>query len=247
MLRGLYIAAGAMMAQRKRMDVLTNNLANLETPGFKKDYTVTRSFNDVLISRLNDSNSRWDNQPVGPLSYGVHLDEVVTRFQQGNVQQTTRSADMALEGDGFFVVETPKGLRYTRAGNFQVNSNGYLCTSEGYFVRGTAGRVRVGGQDFSVDNAGNIVSPAGASRLQIVSFADNKLLSKEGSNLYAGPAATKQSTAQVLQNSLELSNVDMAQETVDMIEVQRNYETNQRIINMFNNSLQKTVNDVGRV
>jgi flagellar basal-body rod protein FlgF len=247
MLRGLYTAAGAMMAQRKRMDVLTNNLANLETPGFKKDYTVTRSFNDVLLSRLGDTNDAMNYQKIGNLTYGVHVDEVVTKFQQGPLESTGRTADMALDGDGYFVVETPKGLRYTRSGNFQVDGNGYLCTSEGYYVRGTAGRIQVGGQDFTVDTSGNVVSPAGTSRLLIVSFTDNKQLTKEGGNLYASTGTAGQSTAQVRQGFLEASNVDMAQETVDMIEVQRNYEVNQRILNMFNESLQKTVNEVGKV
>ncbi len=246
MLRGLYAASGAMMVQRKRMDVLTNNLANLETPGYKKDYTVMRSFDDVLIAQLGGASSSYV-RTVGPMSYGSHLDEVVTSFAQGALEQTGRTADLALEGDGFFVVETPQGLRYTRAGNFQVDGNGYLCTSEGYYVRSTTGRLRVGAQDFTVAPDGTVTSPAGVSRLQIVSFADTEALQKVGGNLYASTAAPTAGTAAVLQGGLEMSNVDMAQETVNMIEVQRNYEINQRIVNMFNDSLQKTVNEVGKV
>ncbi len=246
MLRGLYAAAGAMMVQRKRMDVLTNNLANLETPGYKKDYAVMRSFDDVLISQLGGTGSPYV-RTVGPMSFGSHLDEIVTAFTQGALEQTGRTADLALEGDGYFVVETPQGLRYTRAGNFQVDANGYLCTSEGFYVRSTTGRVLVGAQDFTVAADGTVTSPAGVSRLQIVSFADTEALQKVGGNLYASTAAPVASTAAVLQGGLEMSNVDMAQETVNMIEVQRNYEINQRIVNIFNESLQKTVNEVGKV
>lgn len=246
MLRGLYTAAGAMINQRQRMDVLTNNLANLETPGFKKDYVSSRSFNDVLIYSMNNPDSKV--RTVGPLSYGSHLDEVTTSFAQGAPEQTGQNTDLALMGDGFFVVETAAGLRYTRAGNFQVNVAGYLCTADGNYVRNTAGgRVYVGSQDFSVTADGTVSSAYGTSRLQIVNFADPKMLQKAGSNLYSSTAAPTTSTATVAQGSLEMSNVDMAQETVNMIEVQRNYEINQRIVNMFNDSLQKTVNEVGKV
>lgn len=246
MLRGLYTAAGAMINQRQRMDVLTNNLANLETPGYKKDYVSSRSFDDVLVYSMNNPDSKV--YTVGPLTYGSHLDEVTTSFAQGTPEQTDQNTDLALLGDGFFVVETAAGLRYTRAGNFQVNVAGYLCTADGNYVRSTAGgRVYVGGTNFTVASDGTVTSAYGSSRLQIVSFADAKTLQKAGGNLYSSTVAPTASTASVLQGSLEVSNVDMAQEVVNMIEVQRNYEINQRIVNMFNDSLQKTVNEVGKV
>lgn len=246
MLRGLYTAASAMINQRQRMDVLTNNLANLETPGFKKDSVSSRSFNDVLIYSMNNPDSKV--RPVGPLTYGSHLDEVTTSFAQGTPEQTGQNTDLALLGDGFFVVETTAGLRYTRAGNFQVSVNGYLCTADGNYVRNTAGgRVYVGTDDFTVAANGTVTSAYGSSRLQIVGFADPKTLQKVGGNLYSSTAAPTASTASVQQGSLEMSNVDMSQEVVNMIEVQRNYEINQRIVNMFNDSLQKTVNEVGKV
>jgi flagellar basal-body rod protein FlgG len=245
MLRSLYISASGMLAQRRTMDVLANNLANLDTPAFKRDSLMTRSFADVLLSRINDP--AGNNGAIGPLNWGVHPDVISTDFTEGPLESTGRAADMALAGDGFFVVETPQGLRYTRSGNFQVNAAGYLCTPEGYYVRGTNGRIHVGGPDFSVDLAGNIASAGGNYRLQIVRFNDNTALRKEGNNLFSGPAVAALSDAEVLQGYLEGSNVDLSTEMVNMITVSRNYEANQRMISMIDGTLQKAVNEVGRV
>jgi flagellar basal-body rod protein FlgF len=245
MLRSLYISASGMLTQRRTMDVLTNNLANLDTIGFKRDNLVSQSFSDVLIARINDPTG---NSPgIGPLNWGIHVDEVVTRFEQGPLEYTGKSGDIALSGDGFFVVETPQGLRFTRSGNFQTDANGYLCTQEGYFVRSAAGRIQVGNAGFSVDGQGNVLSAVGASKLQIVQFADNAALRKIGENLYSGPATAQNSTATVMQGYLEGSNADMAEEMTNVIAVSRNYQTNMQMISMLNESLRKTVNEVGRL
>jgi flagellar basal-body rod protein FlgF len=245
MLRSLYISASGMLAQRRTMDVLTNNLANLDTIGYKRDSLMSRSFADVLLSRINDPEG--NDGAIGPMNWGVHPDEIATDFGQGPLEGTGRAADLALAGDGFFVVETPQGLRYTRSGNFQVDGAGYLCTSEGYYVRGTNGRIHVGSQDFAVDLTGNITSPGGNYKLQIVQFANNAVLQKEGDNLYSGPAVAALAQCDVLQGFLEGSNVDLSGEMVNMITVSRNYEANQRMVTMLNGTLEKTVNEVGRV
>lgn len=245
MLRSLYISASGMLAQRRTMDVLTNNLANVSTPGFRRDTLLARSFSEELLIRINDPEQ--NSAGIGTINFGVHADEVVTGFEQGSMEPTGRTADMALAGDGFFVVETPQGLRFTRAGNFQVDAQGFLCTPEGYYVRGTGGRIQVGSTNFSVDAAGNIASAAGTAQLQLVTFADLKVLTKVGNNLFSGPLTAMNANCQVRQGWLEGSNVDLGSEMVNMIAVQRNYESNQRMISMINDTLQKTVNEIGRV
>lgn len=235
-----------MLAQRKAMDVLTNNLANVTTTGFKRDSLLTRSFSEVLIGRINDPET--NSGGIGTMTFGVHADDAVTSFEQGSLEPTGRAADLAIVGDGFFVVETPDGLRYTRNGNFQVNDQGFLCTAEGYYVRGTNGRINVGSQGFAVDLNGNITTAAGGNaRLQLVTFADPGVLTKAGANLFSGPLTAANATGQVRQGWLEGSNVELGSEMVTMISVQRNYEANQRMINMINDTLQKTVNEVGRI
>lgn len=245
MLRSLYIAASGMLAQRKTMDVITNNLANMETVGFRRDTLMSQSFSDVLIGRINDP--AYDSAGIGRLNFGIHADEIVTGFEQGPLEPTDRAADLALQGDGFFVVETPQGLRFTRAGNFQVDAQGYLCTSEGYYVRGANGRIAVGSQDFAVDSTGVIQSDAGTFRLQLVQFADNSVLRKVGENLFSGPLTAQNATCSVRQGFLEGSNVDLSQEMVNMITMQRNYQSNQTMISMINGTLEKAVNEIGRL
>ena len=124
MLRSLYIASTGMLAQREKMDIATNNIVNVDTTGYKKDTLITRSFKDMMIQSMN-------GQDIGPLNTGIHVDDVRTSFDQGSMEQTDRLTDVALEGDGFFVVNTAAGIRYTRDGAFAVSSDGYLVNSEG--------------------------------------------------------------------------------------------------------------------
>ncbi|NLY96851.1 MAG: flagellar hook-basal body complex protein, partial [Clostridiaceae bacterium] len=117
MIRGLYTVGTGMLTQRKKLDVLANNLANVDTAGFKQDKLLTRSFQDVLIRRIGDSAGKNE---VGPYNYGLHTDAVATDFIQGPLDQTDRMLDLAIEGEGFFAVNTEDGIRYTRAGAFRV-------------------------------------------------------------------------------------------------------------------------------
>ncbi len=242
MLRSLYIAGTGMLVQRKKMDVITNNITNAETAGYKKDTLLARSFGDLLITRMND------NQYIGPLNTGVHTDEVITDFTQGNMEQTEMLTDLALQGQGYFTVSTPRGERYTRDGSFAVSSNGYLMTSEGFPVLGNNGPVYVGNGEFGIDEKGNVsVNGKTTDRLRIVSFANPAALRKEGGGLYAGAGAVRDDTTTVKQGFIESSNVDIAEEMIKMIEVSRSYDTNQRMVKMIDESLGKAVNDVGRV
>lgn len=251
MLRSLYIAATGMLVQRKKMDVITNNITNIETTGYKRDQLISRSFKDMLITRINDPAVVNYSTPIGNQNTGVHIDEVSTDFSQGNMEDTGKLTDLALQGPGFFTVSTPGGERYTRDGSFGVNSEGYLVTSDGNYVMGVSGKIRVGTGKFNVSGQGVVtVNGTPAGKLKIVTFADAKGLRKEGNNLYANyNAQTVATTAEtsVKQGYLEGSNVDIAREMVDMISVSRLYDTNQRMVKMLDQSLDKAVNEVGRV
>jgi flagellar basal-body rod protein FlgF len=144
MLRSLYIASTGMLAQREKMDIVTNNIVNVDTTGYKKDTLISKSFKDMMIQSMNGTD-------IGNLNTGIHVDDVVTSFDQGVLEQTDRLSDVALEGDGFFVVNTQDGIRYTRDGAFAVTSNGYLVNSEGNYVQGTNGNIYVGSGDFAID------------------------------------------------------------------------------------------------
>ncbi len=256
MLRSFYIAGTGMLTQRAKMDVVINNLTNSDTVGYKKDQVVTRSFGDMLISRLNDKTSNGttttnNNAYVGPLNTGTYIDRVATDFTSGPMQITNLPTDLAIAGNGFFTVQTPQGTRYTRSGNFQVDLNGNLLTQEGYYVTGqNGGMINVGTQgNFKVSSDGTVtVNNQNVGRLQIVQFENNNVLRKEGGNLFnvEGGAPQVMNNPSIVQGALEGSNLDLAREMADMLTTNRVYESNQRILKMVDESLAKTVSEIGR-
>lgn len=248
MIRGLYIAATGMQTQKNRMDVVTNNLANASTTGYKEDNLITRSFQDMLIERMDDPAIVGRSSEVGTLNNGTHIDEIMTSFAGGSLGETNEKTDLALLGDGFFAVQTPDGERYTRAGNFSISAGGYLTTAEGYAVLGQNGPIQVGSASFTVGSNGAVNSVRGTDQIRVVSFADNQGLRKEGSNLYSNFSTTMSGTAdaQVRQGYLEHSNVDLTTQVTDMITIQRNYELNQRVVRIMDERLGRAVNDIAK-
>jgi flagellar basal-body rod protein FlgG len=251
MIRSFYIAGTAMATQADKLDVLTNNLTNVDTSGYKKDKLISRAFSDVLIERLNDPYVMSISNKLGYQNDGVHIDEVVTDFSQSGFDETARLSDLALEGAGFFVIETPEGNMYTRDGNFFVNADGDLVTSDGYYLAGENGHIRVGSGEFSVDSQGNvIVNGQTVNRISLAAFDDLAGLRKNEDNLYmnyTNQPVRRPADIQVKQGFLETSNVDTAEEMVRMMEVTRAFSFNQRVLTMVDQSLEKTVNEVGRV
>ncbi len=251
MLRSLYIATTGMLVQRKKMDVITNNVANIETNGYKKDRLLSRSFQDMMIQRIGDPAIISMSTTVGAQNTGVHIDEITIDFTQGSMENTERLSDLALQGSGYFVVSTPNGDRYTRDGSFAVSSDGYLVSGDGYPIMGTNGRIQVGNGKFAIDDQGNVtVDGKITNKLRIAAFADETGLRKTGFNLfinYTNQAVGTPAGTTVKQGYLEGSNVDMATEMVEMMEVSRTYDTNQRMVKMLDESLGKAVNEVGRV
>jgi len=251
MLRCFYTAGTGMMVQRDRMDVLANNLTNVETAGYKSDSLISSTFRDMVMERLHDPGIVSTSTIVGALGTGTHIEEVYTAFTQGNIEGTGRLCDLALVGDGFFTVSTPDGDRYTRDGSFAVNSEGYLVTGEGLYVQGENGSIEVGGDGFTVDQAGNVyVGGVLEDQLRLVTFAEPDGLRKDGGNLYAhvqGPGPQAAGDIVVRQGALEGSNVDSAEELTRLLAVRNAYTINQRVLGMVDKSLEKAVNEVGRV
>jgi len=251
-----------MMLQRRLMENITNNVSNADTTGYKKEYLVSHSFDEVLIKRLNDPNivgqtkiagQTWNAgqlPAVGPLNFGTQIDQLYIDFAQGGLEGTERSTDMALLGDVFFVVSTPEGERYTRSGAFYIDELGYLTDGEGHFLLGENGPINAGGLNFTVSLEGGVfVDGQLEDNIRVVSFGDDGALRKQGSNLYFAleepEAETKPYT--IRQGFLETSNVDIAREMVDMLTVFRTYETNQRMLTMIDETVGKAVNEIGRL
>lgn len=254
MIRSLYLSGTNMIVQRRRMDVVTNNLVNVETAGYKTDNLLSRSFEDLMLSRVGDPAILSQREEVGPLNTGVHIDEIITDFTQGPLMGTDKSTDVALASDGFFVIQTPDGERYTRDGSFHVDSTGLLLTSDGNRVMGVDGEIVIenAAEGFIIDTNGYVVNinNEAVARLRVVDFEDKSGLRKTGDNLfydYNNQGVTELETFDIRSGFLEGSNAQSSIEMVNMLRLYRSYETSQRMVKMVDSTLQKTVNDVGRV
>ncbi len=283
MIRGWYTGASGMIAQQWRLDAISNNLANVDTDGYKKDTAVHKAFPELLMRRLNDDGvythpfGSADVAPIiGKIGTGVELNELFTSFEQGALKETENDFDIALDGKGFLAVSTPHGERYTRNGSFQLGKEGYLETKEGYPVLGEAGPISVKAGNFMVDKEGQVwvnaryddsdperlVSKEGNAweetvlldTLKLVEFETDRYLEKQGSSLYrstdiSGPATLMEQSSRprVLQGFTEASNVNAVTEMVQMIEVNRAYEANQKVVQAEDAMLGKLINEVVRV
>lgn len=246
MIRGLYIAATGMLAEQTRADITANNLANLNTGGYKKDVAVFRSFPELLVQRINDPQDGGARPVLGSLSGGAVVDEVLTSFAPGVLKETGQPLDLALEGGNFFVLQTPAGLRYTRNGAFTLDGEGYIVNSDGYRLLGENGPIQVRGQKIEVNRDGTVVVDGQpVDRLLLVSFANPRDLQKAGNNLFIGVNPQPAVAGRVLQGYLEGSNVNAITEMIDMITIMRAYEANQRMIQAQDSILDKAVNQVG--
>jgi len=233
------------------METITNNITNAETTGYKKEYNIAHSFDEVLTRRINDTPPRRPlDHRVGPLNLGTQVDHLYIDFAQGALEGTERPNDFALIGDAFFVIQTDNGEVYTKAGHFFLDDQGYLIDGEGNYLLGNNGPIYVGGLNFRVDSSGNVFTEEGLSdTIRVVSFEDNQTLRRQGSNYYFAtvPPQAAPNPYTIAQGFLEMSNIDIGREMVDMLVMYRIYETNQRMVTMMDEITGKAVNEIGRL
>jgi len=252
MIRGIYSAAAGMMSGLLRQETISHNLSNLETIGYKQRVAVMRDFPSLLLMRLSRGNSAAlsGGTEIGSIGTGVGLDEMTTDWSEGPLQQTEYPLDLALSNEGFFQLQTPDGVRYTRDGSFRRDSSGQMVSADGFPVLGTNGPITIPEGDPVVAEDGTItVGDTVVGKLNLVSFAQLDQLERAGQNLFSAPAGLESTPAQthVLQGYLEKSNVDPTEAMLDMMNVARLYEASQRMVQVQSNVLQKAVNEVGRV
>lgn len=252
MIRGLYTSALGMTTQFKKMDVVSNNLANADTTGFKKDMVVSHSFPEELTKRINDRKNEFPNNAnIGRMSPGVYIDEVHTNYIQGALNQTDDPLNMAIQGKGFFAIQTEDGTeKYTRDGSFVLDPDGRLMTKEGNFVLGQNGIISLEQGDIRIDNTGNIyANDELIDQLRLLEFDNPETLRKVGDNLLerTDESAEVNFEGRIIQGFLEVSNVNVVREMVDMITATRTYEANQKAVHTHDETLGKAVNEIGRL
>lgn len=248
--QGVYVAVSGAKIQELRLEVAANNLANANTSGYKADRVTSRSFLFEL-ERAGQSQrppARTVPRNMGDGVYSKTLD-VGIDHQQGQHTFTGNPYSVALDGPGYVAVDTPGGVRYTRAGQFARDSEGALVTPEGHQVRGR-GLDRLGEDTFSIDSRGNVLVDGNRTgSIEIVEFSDQRVLRKEGHNLFVdtsrGSACRDAEETVVKQGYTEASNIDVVREMVNLIEINRTYETYQKMITSIDESTGKLINEVG--
>jgi flagellar basal-body rod protein FlgF len=235
----IFIAYSGLRSRAQSLEVLANNLSNLAVNGFKKDVLYSTVFNRVR---------QFSGDPMEiAASEAAFAERTVIDFSPGSLVRTGNPLHVALAGDGFFVVDTPAGDRYTRNGSFSLNSDKEIVTSEGYPVLGENGRVRVDGSSVEIGPGGEIsVGGVLAGRLKVVQFEDLSKLSKIGGALFQAPAdAILQPPAKldVRQAHLEQANVDPMQAVSEMISLLRSFEMLSQAIRSVSNDVNKKVID----
>jgi flagellar basal-body rod protein FlgG len=226
-----------MVAHQVKLDILANNLANADTTGFKAELIT---IDPSGVSPLDLSGTTSPTSSVLPGRMGLDSSE-------GILKQTGNPLDLAIAGPGLFVVQTPQGERYTRDGAFTRDAGGFLATSQGFRVLGTAGPISVPTGGLQVDSRGQI---AGAGSLRIVAGPDGAGLVKEGANLYAVAEGASPPPdlpdATVIQGQLESSNVSVVRSMVEMLASLRTYEAYQRTVQALDQTAGQAANELGR-
>jgi flagellar basal-body rod protein FlgG len=256
MIRSLWISKTGLDAQQTQMDVISNNLANVSTSGFKRSRAV---FEDLLYQTLRQPGAQSSQQtqlPTG-LQLGTGVRPVATEriFSQGNLQQTSNDKDVAIQGEGFFQVLLPDGTTaYTRDGSFQMDNQGQLVTSSGYAVQ-PAITIPADAQKITIGRDGTVTvtqpgAPAGTQvgTLQLATFINPAGLESKGENLYVETASSgspgtntpgTNGAGLLMQGYTETSNVNVVEELVNMIQTQRAYEINSKAITTSDQMLQR--------
>lgn len=266
MIKGIQSSALGMNVQMTKQNVIANNLANVDTTGFKREMmifesdrittptlpsscpTCSTSTSSSCCSSMNGENLAILDQIYTKRS--PIISESYTVFDNGGLKPTQNPFDVAIEGSAFFAVQTPMGERYTRAGSFTADADGMLVTQQGYQVIGTNGPINVNGKNLAIGTDGTVsVDGEIRGQLRLVSFADRRQLIKNGDNLFRAPDTAEQLPGEgsVVQGFLETSNVNSIREMVEMIASYRSYESNQRSITAQDTTLGLAVNDVGQV
>jgi flagellar basal-body rod protein FlgF len=264
--KGIYTALSGAVAQNQRLDTIANNIANVNTTGFKKDRQVFKEYltaaekaPDVIqVPKIPASIESFYDLQSADKGY-VDASGTYTDHTQGNVRTTSNPFDLAIEGQGFFEVLTPRGVRYTRNGGFKISPQGQLVTRQGYPVL-RQGQGEPATRTFALSDRNLTVSYNGnifqgeeqLGQLSVMTIADADALRKEGESLYSvKPNYNMQMVpspdAQVHQGFLEASNVNIVDEMTKMIKTSRNFESLQKAIKAFDSMNGKLINEVGKV
>jgi flagellar basal body rod protein FlgG len=249
MIKGLYSAASAMIANLTRQGILAHNVANLDTPGFKEILVSMDDWAQVPVIYPPGSTDLGDLSWIGDLGLGVETSPEVTDYNQGGLQKTDQPYDFSIQGPGFFRIQTPDGERYTRDGRFERDIDGNLVTIDGYQVLDDAGQpinLPEGVTAVSLDGS-IMVNGQSIAKIGLAAFENpDTELKRDLPNMFiAEGGATSDFTGTIQQGYLEMSNTNPSQLMTQMVAVARAYEAAQKMVQTQDELLGKTISQLG--
>ncbi len=267
--KGVYTALSGAIAQSQRLDTIANNMANVNTPAFKKDQQVFQEYitaNEkppevIQVPKIPGSIESFYDMQGGDKAY-VDASGTYTNFSQGGMKSTGSPLDVAIDGNGFFEIATPQGVRFTRLGSFKLDGNGQLVTKDGYPLlknapEGTDPSARVikvtGQAQVTITDSGDVFEgDQNIAKIGLIDVKDRDVLRKIGGALYefkpnAQPEVVNVGNPSLKQGFLEMSNVNIVQEMTDMIATTRTFESAQKAIQAYDSMSDKLINVAGSI
>lgn len=250
MFQGFYTLTSGVLSQNRNLDVISNNMSNVSTPGYKADRLILSDFQKELVNRVGNKDKSVYT-PIGSKSMMTAGVETVTDFSENAVKRTSSTLDFSISGRGFFCIQTENGTVYTRNGNFSLDNEGYLTLPGIGRVLGQNGPIRPGTDRIQADALGNIASEDGRTvygRLQVVDFQDYDTQLKKGDgNFFTASGAALPSEAKVQWMTLETSNASVVDQMTRMMASQRALQSSAQIMKMYDQLTDKMVSQISIV
>ena len=249
MSRGFYTLASGMLTQQRKIDISSNNIANMNTPGYKKEQTVTTTFGELFINKYKQNGIHNEATPINNVSLIRTVLENNTFHSQGTLEETGRALDFAIMGPGFFSVDVDNQIMYTRNGSFNIDDEGYLILEGSGRVQGEFGEIYLGTDKFGFSQDGTItVDGEAVDRIAVYDFADYNTLNKYGSGMYISDTEPDlMDYPQVVNQTIERSNVNMTEEFTEILASQRSLQTASQAFKIYDMINEKAVTEIGRV
>lgn len=248
MFKGFYNLASGMITHGKNLDVISNNMANVATSGFKEDCFTGQTFDEVMWSRVGNKIKNYED--IGGISYATVPSQVYTDYTQGAFDETGMPLDFGIDGEGFFAIQTGDGIAYSRAGNFTLDDEGYLTLPGfGRVLDINQEEIQLVTDKIRTDDAGRIYTENGGflGQIGVYEFEDNGQLVKNAQGLFTGGGQPQLGTAKIYNGMVERSNVGLVQQMVKMITTQRAYQSSATVTKMYDQVMGQATSDLGRL
>ena len=250
MFKGFYQLTSGMLSQGRRLDVVSHNMTNISTAGYKAERYTDSTFEEVMISRVGNKD-KTQTQEIGQETFILAPSRLYTDYEQGAPEETTLPLDFCIQGEGFFAIDTGDGVAYTRAGSFTLDNEGYLCLSElGRVLDREGNPIQMTTDRLEPDQQGNLYSAEGGEyfgTLGVFMFEDNDALERTPYGLFTGDGAQVNEDVVIHHKWVERSNVNMVKEMVKMMTTQRALQSAAQMSKIYDQVITRAVNDIGRL